>query len=539
MDPSTLRTSILARAWLPALSLTLLVGAAPALAQGGGWPGGQGGGGGWPGGQGGNGGGWPGGQGGNGGGGMPGFGGGEQAVNLGALGLGVEPRGAELEVKVVHDPSPAGDAGVRRGDVIVGVAGRRLRERDPGPVLQVIEAVEEAEGSRRRKPVVLVVERGGEQLEIEVRVERLDDHSRKCPDRCDKCEDVVRAGLEFLARTQAGDGSFPTQLGGKTGMVVVTSLGGLAFLAAGVEPERGNPLEKALGYVMNHVGAAESSPFGGGMGGGGMGGGNWNQENWELGYGLMFLAEMARITRRRDVLEKCRELVAKIEANQEPSGGWAHGPGGPNALGYVELEIVGNYLLTGLGAARRLELEVDEARLEKALSWIEGTSPGDGGVGYSQRDGQRHGDPGRTAGALVAFHALGAARHPFYDRMAAYYERNMGGLPGGHVSPAMHLLAGAMAARIMGRRAWDDYMDTYRLHIMQHRRPDGSFAATPTEESRAMRSNTDVTVGPRWLTATYVLILSMAEAPERLPLIMGEEDGSGGGWRSGRRRTGR
>ena len=53
--------------------------------------------------------------------------------------------------------------------------------------------------------------------------------------------------------------------------------------------------------------------------------------------------------------------------------------------------------------------------------------------------------------------------------------------------------------------------DLFRLHIMSYRKPDGSFSATPTTESKSMRSNTDITVGPRWTTATYVLILSLED----------------------------
>lgn len=451
--------------------------------------------------------------------------------NLGALGLGVEVRGDAIVVRRVLPASPAGAAGVREGDELTKVGDRPLASAAPGPVAQVIDEVERCEASKKKAPVVLTLRRGGAEQTVEVEVARLGAHAKSCPEKCKKCQAIVEAGLAFLARQQGPDGRFPTDLGGKTGVVVVTSLGGLAFLAAGAGFEPGGPLDRATTYVLSHVGAAEASPFGRAGGGG-----NWNQENWELGYGLMFLAEVAKKTRRPDVKAKVAELVAHIERNQEASGGWAHGPGGPNALGYVELEIMSNYTLLGLGAAKRLGAEVDAARLERALSWIESTASGDGGVGYSPRDGQKgHGDPGRTAGAMVAFAALGQQRHPFFGRMAGYLDRNLGRLPEGHVSPAMHLLAGAMATRLLGGRAWSGYMDAYRPHIMATRRPDGSFASTPTEESRSLRNNTDLTVGPCWTTATYVLILSLPN--DRLPLLLGGDDaGDSGDEKPGRRR---
>lgn len=441
--------------------------------------------------------------------------------NLGALGLGVEVRSETIVVRKVLPASPAGAAGVREGDELTKVGEQPLVAATPGapggPVAQVIGEVERCEASRKKAPVVLTLRRGGAEQQVEVDVQRLGAHARSCPHKCKKCEAIVEAGLAFLARQQRPDGSFPTDLGGKTGVVVVTSLGGLAWMAAGAGFEAGGPLDRATTYVLSHVGAAEASPFGRAGGGG-----NWNQENWELGYGLMFLAEVARKTRRADVKAKVAELVAHIERNQEASGGWAHGPGGPNALGYVELEIMSNYTLLGLGAARKLGADVDAARLERALAWIESTAGGDGGVGYSPRDGQKgHGDPGRTAGAIVAFAALGQQRHPFFGRMVGYLDQNLRRLPEGHVSPAMHLLAGAMATRLLGARAWEGYMDAYRTHIMTSRRPDGSFASTPTEESRSLHSNTDLTVGPCWTTATYVLILSLPN--DRLPLLLGGE----------------
>jgi hypothetical protein len=110
--------------------------------------------------------------------------------------------------------------------------------------------------------------------------------------------------------------------------------------------------------------------------------------------------------------------------------------------------------------------------------------------------------------------------------MAGFYQANMGTLKEGHVSPAMHLLAGAMGAKVLGKKVWKKFMNTYRLHIMGARKPDGSFASTPTKESKSMRNNTDLTVGPRWTTATYVIILSLEN--EKIPYLMGGKGEKGG-----------
>lgn len=455
----------------------------------------------------------------------------EDFHNLGVLGLGVDVSGATLVVRRVDAGGPAAQAGLKPGDVIASVAGKPLaaapapagplsrHAEGPGvpSILQVVAEVDRCEGEKKKAPVVLGVRKGGsgDETPVEVTVGKAPAHAKTCPEKCKKCQGIVEAGLAFLAKSQRGDGCFPTELGGKTGLVVVTSLGGLAFLSAGAPVD--GPLERATNYVLNHCGKAEASPFGR------AGGGNWNQENWELGYGLMFLAEMAKKTRRPDLKAKCAELVGLLEKNQEGSGGWAHGPGGPNALGYLELEIVSNYALAGLGAAKRLGLDIDGDRVAKAFAWIEQTASADGGVGYSPRPGQKgNGDPGRTGGAIVAFAALGQTKHPFFGKMAGYLGNHLAGLPGGHVSPCMHLLSGAMASRVL-KAPWKDYMETYRLPIMAARRIDGSFASMPTQESQSLRSNTDLTVGPCWTTATYVLILSLPG--DRLPLLLGGDGG--------------
>ena len=92
-------------------------------------------------------------------------------------------------------------------------------------------------------------------------------------------------------------------------------------------------------------------------------------------------------------------------------------------------------------------------------------------------------------------------------------------------------LHGAMGAKLLGGKVWKQYMNLYRLHIMSYRTPDGSFSATPTKESKSMRNNTDITVGPRWTTATYVIILSLTG--ENLPYLMG---GKGKKSKSGKKR---
>jgi hypothetical protein len=240
------------------------------------------------------------------------------------------------------------------------------------------------------------------------------------------------------------------------------------------------------------------------------------------------------------VKAKLFEVAKRLEQNQEASGGWAHGPGGPNALGYLELEIVGNWGLLGLGAAKRNGYAVDKEKLAKAVAWIEETTRGDGGVGYSPRSGQKgFGEAGRTSGAIAAFASLGESRSPFFAKMCDFYRGRMATLGSGHVSPWMHMTSGAIAAYVLGPREWASYVELYRPQLLAARKADGSFAAIPTHESDMLHSNTDAQVGPCWTTASAVLILSLPN--EKVPVLLdkvAEKGAKGGKAKSPRETTG-
>jgi hypothetical protein len=100
--------------------------------------------------------------------------------------------------------------------------------------------------------------------------------------------------------------------------------------------------------------------------------------------------------------------------------------------------------------------------------------------------------------------------------MNNFYRRNMKKLIGGHVSPCMHLCAGALAAKIGGPKIWKQYWSLFRDDIMSARRFDGSFSARPTRESRQLQSNTDRGEGYAWITAHYTLMMQADRNPWKL-----------------------
>lgn len=424
------------------------------------------------------------------------------------LGIG---KAAAVRIETIEEGAPA--AGVLMpGDVVVRAGGRPFPPRED-PILHFSRALEAAEAAKT-PALKLHVLRSGTPVSLTLPVQPLGAHSPSCPVKCKKCAAVLHAGLRYLAKTQEGDGGFIGRVGGTNAKVAATTLCGLAFLASGSTAAAGpyaSNVKKALAFVARNGGQEMKW-------GAGAGRGNMSQVNWNCGYAVWLLAEGYAVTGDRALLEKIGELANAIVKNQEASGGWAHGPGGPNALGYLELEIVSNVCLTALGLAQRLELEIPKEPVDRGVKYVEACSGGDGGVGYSTRPGQQGmGDPGRTAGAIVAFRALGLDGHPFFAKMNGYYRRGMKDLIGGHVSPCMHLVSGALAAQLAGPKVWAQYWGIFRDEVMAARCTDGSFSARPTRESQALRHNTDRGEGPHWITGHFCLLL---QAPaSRLKLL--------------------
>lgn len=215
--------------------------------------------------------------------------------------------------------------------------------------------------------------------------------------------------------------------------------------------------------------------------------------------------------------QRLTEFMQTIEKNQEPSGGWAHGPGGPNALNYLELQIVGNLELAGLGACRKAGLKPSQMVIDKGIAYAIATTGGDGGIGYSDQPGQKGmGDPGRTAQAAWAMCLLDMQKHPLFPKCSSFFKRSMEDLPNGHVSPIMHYTSAAFACGWLGGEHYKNFNALFRLEILAARRPDGTFSARPTAESRAMRNNTDRTLGASWTTASYAIILQVPRGKLRI-----------------------
>jgi hypothetical protein len=112
---------------------------------------------------------------------------------------------------------------------------------------------------------------------------------------------AISTGLAWLAKSQNPDGSFGN--GTYRGNIAVTSLAGLAFMAAGSSPGRGpfgTHVDKALNYVMENTApsgfiAVSSAATHGPM--------------YSHGFGALFLAEAYGMTHRPEIREKLQKAI--------------------------------------------------------------------------------------------------------------------------------------------------------------------------------------------------------------------------------------
>ncbi|MBI3097115.1 MAG: hypothetical protein HYY93_02545 [Planctomycetes bacterium] len=378
----------------------------------------------------------------------------DDTFNLGQLGAegmpvtgdaarasGVPEGAVGIRVSKCLPEGPAEKAGLKEGDIIVGTP-TALIPKKRVPIYALMEMLEAA-STVEKSNFSLAVIRDGKRMAVKVALPFLGKHSATCPLKCARCEKLGAESLQSLAKMQGSDGAFEAGLGGMNAKVVVTTLAGLAFLASGSTPTEG-PYAANIGrcteFLVSQAGKEDSLfPTK-------IQGANWSQLNWQLGYAPLYLCEVYRLTKDEKVRTKLTELADAIARHQETCGGWAHGPGGPNALDYLELAIVNNWCLASLGAMQQMGIAVSPDAIRRGVAYQVETSSSDGGIGYSVHEGQKGvGDPGRTAGCVFAFCMLKMQGHKFFKRMGDYYLQNIEGIPNGHVSPVMHFTASALA----------------------------------------------------------------------------------------------
>ncbi|MSR75591.1 MAG: hypothetical protein EXS14_09020 [Planctomycetes bacterium] len=426
-----------------------------------------------------------------------------------------------LEVVLLFPTGPASKAGLLVGDVISGVNKVPFAKGSLDALASALLTAEAAE----RGAVVLDIARTGPKgvstLALRVPILSMGKDALK-PEIGEARKAIQKAALQWLAERQASDGGFSETLSGRNGSVVQAALAGLAWLAASdalaKSPWTQN-IDKARGFVLRYALSADEVPR--------IDGANWDQTNWGIAHGLLFLAELAARKRASVPQQELERLVQTLFARMETSGGFAHGPGGKNALDYLELNIVGALVLSALGNAKGCGVAVDATKARRLFDYCEASASAEGGVGYSTAPGQKgEGNIGRSAAAWLGVRNLGFDKLPFTQKLESYVRSNAQDVLGGHASLMQHVLLSGVAAEALGGEVRSVWWARARRDLVLARAPDGSLQPRPWHESLQMNSNSDVSVGEVWTTACWAIVLGADPAQARgagLPLWCGRK----------------
>jgi hypothetical protein len=222
-----------------------------------------------------------------------------------------------------------------------------------------------------------------------------------------RADDAVTRGLAFLAARRNRDGSFGTN--GYAGNVAVTSLGALAFMAAGNQPNRG-PYGRIVTDALRFVLAQESRS--------GRPGFLHNPNDsshgpmYGHGFGTLFLAEVSGQVYdpalRQEVDVKLHRAVDLILRSQNPEGGWRYDPEPREAdISVTICQIM------ALRAARNAGVAVPKEKVDRCVKYVMDCQDRSGSFRYQKMGGGfgGFGRPdeafARTAAGVVALYSAG------------------------------------------------------------------------------------------------------------------------------------
>lgn len=179
---------------------------------------------------------------------------------------------------------------------------------------------------------------------------------------------AVMAGLEWLKEHQNADGSWTGDVGFKLNQkyevehsrkphVGVTALAGMAFLAGGHLPGRGQygaTISAATEFILGCV--DETSGFVARNG----------TRMYSHAFATLFLAEIVGMTQRADVREKLQKAVDLIVKSQNRHGSWRYEPFAVES----DMSITVCQLMA-LRAARNIGIKVPRTTIDRAVRYVQ------------------------------------------------------------------------------------------------------------------------------------------------------------------------
>jgi prenyltransferase beta subunit len=271
---------------------------------------------------------------------------------------------------------------------------------------------------------------------------------------------VITSGLSWLAKQQNADGSFGN--GPYRSNIAVTALSGLAFMASGSSPGRGQygpPIDKALQFVMDNTApsgfiaipqAATHGPM------------------YSHGFGTLFLAEAYGMTHRPELREKLEKAVRLIVDTQNIEGGWRYQPIRRDAdISVTVCQI------NALRAARNAGIFVPKETVDACIRYVKQSQNPDGGFRYMLMGGASAFP--RSAAGLVALYSAAVYDSKEIEPGIAYVKQFVPEIKFGQ--RFSHYFYGhyyaAQAMWIRGGAEWSLWYPAIRDELVRRQSPQG------------------------------------------------------------------
>ena len=219
-----------------------------------------------------------------------------------------------------------------------------------------------------------------------------------------EAKQAVEKGLDYLAKTQGSDGSWPDHYGKSPAVV---GLAALAFMAHGEMPGRGKykeTLERAIDYILKQ--SQEN----------GLIARPGSQPMYDHGFATLALAEAYGMSKRKDLEVALLRAVRLIERVQNMRGGWRYQPRPADD----DVTVTGCQLMA-LRAARNAGVNVQSLVVRRGVDYIKSCVCADGGFAY-----QPGGSSGkaRTGIGVLLLQLLGESESPLVGKGAEYLAQN-------------------------------------------------------------------------------------------------------------------